>query len=67
VAHVTRGPGLPGDWEEAAPTKLTKNTLVHFDSAQFMVFPDADGGDVLRVLEMAFMPTLAATASATSL
>jgi hypothetical protein len=57
---VLAGSGLPGDWDQAAPAKLTKNTLVHFDSAQFMVFPTPTAGDVLRVLQ-ALQPSLAAT------
>jgi hypothetical protein len=57
---VTAGRDLPADWQQATPTQQWKPTLVHFDSEQFKVFPYPVAGDVIRV-EMAFMPTQAAT------
>jgi hypothetical protein len=52
--------GLPKDWQASNPTELCEPTLVHFGTAQFMLFPMPAAGQVLRVLQ-AMRPSITAT------
>lgn len=55
------GSALPPDWDDGDSTKsYAQDTLVHFDSAEFVVFPQPTAGDVFR-LEIVFKPTLGST------
>jgi len=57
---IVDGGSTPADWNEDVPSDITRDTLVHFDTAEYLILPKPTAGGVLLV-QMAFRPSLAAT------
>jgi hypothetical protein len=57
---VMDGGATPEDWNASDAGSDLDPQLVHFDNAQYKIFPIPSSGDVL-VVQMAFRPSLAAT------